>query len=332
MRIKLASFNVAGFAVLQLLLRLSAGLTGAGASLLAQIPTIFQEPDTHYAVHHTVVSASSWSKSLRFYVDGLGLNIIRIHTFQGDLTTLFGTNTSVLPSYFLGDTTSVHNGTDGVTYLVEFPDAKKIPTVDSNPPDTGLFLTSFWMGDKINATLEYLHRLGIGGKPHIATFSFGSEPLATYATAQLMSQAGLGQVISILPVLGESFGIGNNMGQLSWFPAAYSLTVGTFILGAGRLGDLYGHKLLFTAGFFWLTIWTLFAAFAESIGPLFFCCCRVLQGIGPAFLLPNGMAILARSYEPGILKEMVFSAFESTAPSGFIFGGLFSALAAKYQS
>ncbi|KAF4207515.1 hypothetical protein CNMCM8927_002920 [Aspergillus lentulus] len=150
--------------------------------------------------------------------------------------------------------------------------------------------------------------------------------------AQLVSQAGLGQVISILPVLGESFGIGNNMSQLSWFPAAYSLTVGTFILGAGRLGDLYGHKLLFTAGFFWLAIWTLIAAFAESSGPVFFCCCRALQGIGPAFLLPNGMAILARSYEPGMRKEMVFSAFGSTAPSGFIFGSLISALAAKYQS
>ncbi|PKX88322.1 VOC family protein, partial [Aspergillus novofumigatus IBT 16806] len=153
---------MARFAVLQLLLCLSAGLT---------------EPDTHFR-------PSSLSESLRFYVDGLGLNIIRNYTFQGDLTTLFGTSTSVLPGYFLGDTTSVHNGTDGVIYLVEFPDAKKIPTVDSDPPNTGLFLTSFWMGDKINATLERLDRLGMGGKPHVATFSFGSEPLATYATVR----------------------------------------------------------------------------------------------------------------------------------------------------
>ncbi|KAI8243192.1 drug resistance protein YOR378W [Colletotrichum sp. SAR 10_96] len=44
------------------------------------------------------------------------------------------------------------------------------------------------------------------------------------------------------------------------------------------------------------------------------------------------MAILARSYEPEMHKGMVFSAFGSTAPSGFIFGGLLSAFAAKYQS
>ncbi|KAJ5379354.1 hypothetical protein N7509_012473 [Penicillium cosmopolitanum] len=182
MGVKFASFQMARFAVLHFLLLLSAGL--ARASPPAQT-TISQEADTpHYAVHHTVVSASSLSKSLNFYVDGLGLNIIKNYTFQGDLTTLFGTKSSVLPGYFLGDTTSVYNGTDGVIYLVEFPDSKKVPTVDSDPPNTGLFLTSFWMGDKINVTLDRLESLGLGGKPHIATFRFGSEPLATYATVR----------------------------------------------------------------------------------------------------------------------------------------------------
>ncbi|KAL4948790.1 hypothetical protein BDW69DRAFT_203299 [Aspergillus filifer] len=174
---------MAGFAVFQLFLRLAAGLTGGATP--AQIPTLVHEVETpHYAVHHTVVSASNLSESMRFYVDGLGLNVIKNYNFQGDLTTLFGTNTSVLPGYFLGDTTSVFNGTDGVIYLVEFPDAVPRFPVDSGPPNTGLFLTSFWMGDKINATLDRLDKLGLGGTPHIATFSFGSEPLATYATVR----------------------------------------------------------------------------------------------------------------------------------------------------
>jgi hypothetical protein len=68
--------------------------------------------------------------------------------------------------------------------------------------------------------------------------------------AQLMTQAGLGQAIASLRIIGASFGVDNDPAQLSWFPAAYSLTVGTFILIAGRLGDLYGHKRLFVAGFF----------------------------------------------------------------------------------
>ncbi|KAL4885429.1 hypothetical protein BJY04DRAFT_179707, partial [Aspergillus karnatakaensis] len=181
MRITLSSSKMAGFTFFNLLLRFTAGLTGGAPP--AQIPTLVQEAVSHpYAVHHTVVSASNLTDSLRFYVDGLGLNIIKGYNFQGDLTTLFGTNTSVLPGYFLGDTTSVFNGTDGVIYLVEFPDAKKVPTVESDPPNTGLFLTSFWLGNKINATLDRLESLGLGGTPHIATFSFDSEPLATYAT------------------------------------------------------------------------------------------------------------------------------------------------------
>ena len=36
-----------------------------------------------------------------------------------------------------------------------------------------------------------------------------------------------------------------------WFLAAYSLTVGTFILISGRLGDLFGHKNLLILGYIW---------------------------------------------------------------------------------
>ncbi|TVY21072.1 Efflux pump terJ [Lachnellula arida] len=148
--------------------------------------------------------------------------------------------------------------------------------------------------------------------------------------AQLMTQAGLGQAIAPLHIIGRSFGLENNPAQLSWFPAAYSLTVGTFILVAGRLGDLYGHKKLFVAGFLWFALWTMLAGFAVYTSPIFFDCCRALQGIGPAFLLPNGVAILGRTYEPGLRKQMAFSAFGAMAPSGFAFGALISSLFAEF--
>jgi MFS family permease len=147
--------------------------------------------------------------------------------------------------------------------------------------------------------------------------------------AQLMTQAGLGQIIAPLHIIGASFGVDNDPAQLSWFPAAYSLTVGTFILIAGRLGDLYGHKRLFVAGFLWFALWSLLAGFAVYSGPIFFDCCRAFQGLGPAFLLPNGIAILGRAYEPGVRKQMVFSAFGAMAPSGFIVGALISSLFAE---
>lgn len=146
--------------------------------------------------------------------------------------------------------------------------------------------------------------------------------------AQFMTQAGL--CMSIAPVYRIAHGFNtSNLGELSWFAAAYSLTVGTFILVAGRLGDVYGHKLMFVIGFSWFGLWSLLAGFSVWSGQVFFDCCRAFQGIGPAILLPNALAILGRTYPPGPRKGMVFCFFGATAPNGFIVGGVFSSLLAQ---
>jgi hypothetical protein len=79
--------------------------------------------------------------------------------------------------------------------------------------------------------------------------------------AQFMTQAALAQSIAPSHIIGASFGT-TSPAELSWFPAAYSLTVGTFILIAGRLGDLYGHKKLFIGGFAWFALSSLLAGFS----------------------------------------------------------------------
>lgn len=144
-----------------------------------------------------------------------------------------------------------------------------------------------------------------------------------------MTQAGLAVSIAPLYIIGASFGSGD-VGQLSWYAAAYSLTVGTFVLIAGRLGDVYGHKRFFIMGFLWYALWSLLGGF--SVYPksqIFFDVCRAMQGIGPAFLMPNAMAILGRTYDPGARKEFVFSLFGGCAPAGFVFGAVFSTLFAQ---
>jgi MFS family permease len=153
--------------------------------------------------------------------------------------------------------------------------------------------------------------------------------VAVLCMSQLMTQACLAQVIAPLHIIGDTFGT-QNPGQLSWFPAAYSLTVGTFILPAGRLGDLYGHKKLFVGGFFWWALWSLIAGFSVYSGPILLDICRAFQGIGPALCLPNAIAILGRTYRPGVRKQMMFSAFGATAPSGFVIGAVFTSLLARF--
>lgn len=150
--------------------------------------------------------------------------------------------------------------------------------------------------------------------------------LAVLCSSQLLTQSGL--ALSIVPqhIIARSFGIENQPGELSWFSAGYSLTVGTFILIAGRLGDVFGHKRFFVGGFVWFGLWSALAGFAVYSGPVFFAFCRAMQGIGPAFLLPNAIAIIARCYEPGRRQNMIFGLFGATAPGGFLLGAVFASL------
>ncbi|UKZ74344.1 hypothetical protein TrVFT333_002009 [Trichoderma virens FT-333] len=120
--------------------------------------------------------------------------------------------------------------------------------------------------------------------------------IVTLCLAQLLAQAGLGQIIAPLHIIGNSFGT-QDAGQLSWMPAAYSLTVGTFILIAGRLGDLFGHKIIFVIGFSWYALWSLLAGVSVwSSSIIFFDVCRAFQGMGPAFAVPSAVAIIGRTY------------------------------------
>jgi MFS family permease len=153
--------------------------------------------------------------------------------------------------------------------------------------------------------------------------------VAVVCMAQFMTQAVLSMSIAPVHIIGCGFDTSNSA-ELSWFAAAYSLTVGTFILVAGQLVDVYGHRRLFGLGFSGFSLWSLLARFSVWSNKIFFDCCRALQGIGPATLFPNAIAILGRTYPPGLRKEMIFSLFGATAPGGFIVGGVFSSIFAQF--
>lgn len=153
--------------------------------------------------------------------------------------------------------------------------------------------------------------------------------VAVLCSSQLSTMAALALSIAPINIIGKSFGT-SNPGQLSWFTAAHSLTVGTFILIAGRLGDIFGHKRLLISGFLWFALWSLLAGFSVYSDAIFFDICRAFQGMGPAFAVPNAIAILGRTYSPGWKKNLVFSMFASCAPTGFVFGSVFSSLLSRF--
>ena len=159
------------------------------------------------------------------------------------------------------------------------------------------------------------------------TLPLGHEILfvGTICSAQFMTQGGLGQCLGILHVIGDDFGL-SNPGELSWLIAAYSLTVGTFILLAGRFGDVYGYKKMLIIGFLWFSLWSMIAGLAVYSNHVLFNFARAFQGMGPAICLPNALAILGSVYAQGPRKAMVFSLFGATAPGGAVIGSLFAGL------
>ncbi|KAJ5690422.1 Drug resistance protein [Penicillium macrosclerotiorum] len=146
--------------------------------------------------------------------------------------------------------------------------------------------------------------------------------------AQFMTQTNVGVCLSPLDIIGDSFGIDDN-GILSWFLAGYSLTVGTFILIFGRCGDLFGYRRIFLSGFIWLAIWSLVAGVSVYSNYYLFIIARVMQGLGSAMLLPNGLAILGATYPPGKKKAMLFALFGAVAPNSALLGTVFSAIFAQ---
>ena len=148
------------------------------------------------------------------------------------------------------------------------------------------------------------------------------------ALAQFTTQVGLGQTLSILHIIGDDFGV-TDPGTLSWLIAGYSLTVGTFILFTGRLGDLFGWKKMLVIGYCWFAVWSLIAGLAVYSNHVLFVFARVFQGIGPAICLPNGLALLGGLYGPGKRKNMAFAVFGACAPGGSIVGSAFAGLFAQ---
>lgn len=107
------------------------------------------------------------------------------------------------------------------------------------------------------------------------------------------------------------------------------MTLGTFILPAGRLGDMYGHKKMFIVGWIWFSLASLITGFSYVGGPIMLATCRGLQGIGPALLVPNGIALIAMTFPIGMKRAISIAAFGGCGPVGVTLGVVFSSIFAQ---
>ncbi|MEU5257002.1 MFS transporter [Streptomyces longwoodensis] len=91
--------------------------------------------------------------------------------------------------------------------------------------------------------------------------------------------------------------------DLEWVANAYMLALAVFIVTAGRLGDLYGQRRVYTAGVSVFLIGSLACGSAGELSLFGWShivvlhAARVVQGIGGAAILPLSLAIIYSSFE-----------------------------------
>ncbi len=111
-------------------------------------------------------------------------------------------------------------------------------------------------------------------------------------------------------------------GATEWFVAAYGLTFATGLITAGRLGDRFGRRRMFSLGLSLFTLASIGCAAAGSAGALILA--RLAQGLAAALISPQVLSIVGIRY-PGADRVRALSIYGVVmglgAVGGQIIGG-----------
>jgi EmrB/QacA subfamily drug resistance transporter len=84
--------------------------------------------------------------------------------------------------------------------------------------------------------------------------------------------------------------------SLEWIVTAYALTFAALLITGGKLGDLYGRKLIFIIGIGIFTASSLACGLAPNAG--FLIGARMVQGVGAALMNPASLSIITATFAP----------------------------------
>src|SRR6266513_2096945 len=95
-----------------------------------------------------------------------------------------------------------------------------------------------------------------------------------------------------LPAIKSDLGIGTS--ELEWVVTAYALTFAVLLLTGGKLGDLYGRRLIFTIGLVVFTASSLACGLSSTATELI--AARAVQGVGSALMMPATLSIITATF------------------------------------
>ncbi len=105
-----------------------------------------------------------------------------------------------------------------------------------------------------------------------------------------------------------------SQGNLTWVINAFLVTFGSFLLLAGRLGDLFGRRRMFLAGVLTFTVASALCGLAPDQGALIGA--RFLQGIGAAVQASVILAIIVTEFPEPSDRARAMSAYVFVAVAG----------------
>ncbi|GAB6986574.1 MFS transporter [Nocardioides pyridinolyticus] len=132
-----------------------------------------------------------------------------------------------------------------------------------------------------------------------------------------------GTVVNVaLHTIGED--LGASLAELQWISNGYLLSLASFILLGGSLGDRFGRRRMFVAGTVWFAVASLLCGIAPH--PEVLIAARILQGIGAALLMPGSLAMIQGAFVRGDRAKAIgaWSGLGSIAAAigPFVGGGL----------
>jgi EmrB/QacA subfamily drug resistance transporter len=119
-----------------------------------------------------------------------------------------------------------------------------------------------------------------------------------------------------LPDIQTEFDVGEQ--GLQWVVAAYSLTMGMFMMSSASLADLHGRRRLFIAGIVVFAGASIACGIAPNIVTLSFA--RGVQGVGAAMVNVASLALVSAAYPDADAKAKAIGAWTGIAAIGLAIG------------
>ncbi|MBU6214541.1 DHA2 family efflux MFS transporter permease subunit [Patescibacteria group bacterium] len=124
-----------------------------------------------------------------------------------------------------------------------------------------------------------------------------------------------------MPKMISDFGI--TVSTAAWIATAYIISNAIFVPVFGKLGDLFGNRVIYLWSFAGFIIVSMFAGFAWDFSSMVFF--RVLQGLVGAAIYPTAMSLIAKSFTDQKARAQALgiwsSSFAVSAVIGPLLGG-----------